>query len=82
MCRTGTETFGYAGMDEFRETIEGREGSFVYQHGGLHDAHASSAFGFIVSHSGTGGLREITGNVEISVTENDEHRITLDYDLP
>ncbi len=41
--------------------LDGDEGSFVIQHGGLADGDVVSAFGSIVPHSGAGGLSTIRG---------------------
>lgn len=81
VCQTGEGRFGYVGMDLFNGVLEGRTGSFVFQHGEMNEGGVIRAFGFIVTGSGTEDLRGINGDVSISLSGENEHTIMLNYSL-
>ena len=68
-------------MDVFEGSVDGRSGSFVYQHGELHVGGKVKPFGFIVTGSGTGALKGIEGDVSITVSADWVHTITLNWDI-
>ena len=72
----------YVGSDQFTGTLQGRSGSFVFQHTGILEGGRLIPAGYIVPGSGTAGLSGIRGTVTISVTPDSQHWITLDYTLP
>jgi hypothetical protein len=80
-CHTAEGVFGYVGCDYFKGTVDGREGSFVYQHGEMHDQDGTRPFGFVVTGSGTGELAGLKGDLLISVTGNGAHQVKLEYIL-
>lgn len=80
-CQTGEMRFGYVGMDCFVGALNGRSGSFVFQHGEMNDQGRIRAFGFIVDGSGTGELEGIAGSLEIKFTAPSEHMISFEYTL-
>ena len=80
-CHTAEGVFGYVGCDHFKGTLDGRAGSFVFQHGEMHDREGTRPFGFVVTGSGTGELAGLTGDVLISVTGNGAHHLKLEYRL-
>jgi len=87
MCRSDpsdlTAGAGYVALEKIVGSIGGRSGSFVVQHGGLSDPDGTRPMtAFIVTGSGTGELAGIRGTVEIAVTAEGAHSITLDYELP
>jgi hypothetical protein len=68
---------GYVASERVVGTLEGREGSFVIQHGGLADGEDQSTFGTIVPQSGTGELVGISGRA----TEAAQGVLTLVYSM-
>ncbi len=81
VCQISEADFGYVGMDLFKGSLDGRPGSFIYQHGELNVGGKVKPFGFIVTGSGTGALKGIKGDVSISVSPEWVHTITLDWDI-
>lgn len=81
VCQTAEGVFGYVGLDHFEGTLDGRAGSFVYQHGEMHDQGTRRPFGFIVTGSGTGALAGLKGDVLISVSPDGSHQVKLQYTL-
>ncbi len=81
VCQTTETDFGYVGMDLFKGALDGRKGSFIYQHGELHAGGKVKPFGFIVTDSGTGALKGIEGDVSISVSPEWVHTITLNWEI-
>ena len=86
MCRSDPGDLGvgagYVALETVTGSVGGRSGSFVIQHGGLSDpdgTHPMTAF--IVTGSGTGELVGIRGTLEIAVTADGAHSLTLDYEL-
>jgi hypothetical protein len=65
---------GYLASERFDGTIGGRQGTVVFQHGGLDDGHALSSFGHVVPGSGTGALAGTAGEI---VYDHDETGITV-----
>lgn len=69
---------GFVGSEVVTGTLDGREGTFVMQHGGvMGGAEPPYTFGTIIPGTGTGDLAGLAGTVEIS-RDADGHRITLD----
>jgi hypothetical protein len=80
-CQTAEGVFGYVGLDHFKGTLDGRAGSFVYQHGEMHDRDGRRPFGFVVTGSGTGELAGLRGDLLISVAGSGAHQVKLEYTL-
>lgn len=85
MCRSDADNLeaggGYIASDVFSGSVDGKEGSFVFQHGGLMFPDGKTeTFGTIVPGSGRGELAGISGTTTISV-EDGVHTLTLDYNL-
>lgn len=80
-CMVSDERFGYVGTDRFSGRLGDRQGTFVFQHGGIRDKGELRPFGFVVSGSGTEKLAGIYGDVTITVTSDGEHRIEINYDF-
>jgi hypothetical protein len=86
LCRSDADALdaggGYVVSERVVGRLGGRAGTFVLQHGGLGGAGtAPRTFGHVVPGSGTGDLNGLRGRVEIRVTEDGAHTLTLDYDL-
>ena len=73
----GAAGSGYVASERVIGTLDGRDGSFVIQHGGLADGEDMSTFGTIVPHSGTGELTGISGRA----TEASQGVLTLIYSV-
>lgn len=72
-----------SGFERFEGSIDGHDGSLVFQHVGDHDADAVRATLTIVEGLGTGGLEGMTGEatIELAGHSDDGYDITLSYDL-
>lgn len=71
---------GYIGSERVTDTLDGRTGTFVIQHGGVAGGPENRQFGWVVPGSATGALRGLAGTVHF---QHDEHGavFTMDYDL-
>ena len=81
MCQTDPieDGAGFVASEVVTGRLDGREGTFVMQHGGLMGGgEPPRTFGNIVPGSGTGALAGLLGTVEIAQSETGEHTITLD----
>ncbi len=72
-----------SGFERFEGSIDGHDGSLVFQHLGDHDEQAVRATLTIVEGMGTGGLEGMKGEatVELAGHSDDGYDITLSYDL-
>ncbi|WP_159540132.1 DUF3224 domain-containing protein [Aeromicrobium sp. 9AM] len=72
-----------SGFERFEGSIDGHDGSLVFQHLGDHDEQAVRATLTIVEGMGTGGLEAMTGEatVELAGHSDDGYEFTLSYDL-
>ncbi|MDR7304631.1 DUF3224 domain-containing protein [Haloactinomyces albus] len=73
----GTAGAGYVASERIEGTLDGREGTFVIQHGGLAEGTNQSSYGNIVPASGTGRLTGISGHAK----EVQQEVLTLVYTL-
>lgn len=71
------------GFEQFTGSIDGHDGSLVFQHVGEHDAEAVRATLQIVEGMGTGGLEGMTGEATINLAghSDDGYAISLTYSL-
>jgi hypothetical protein len=73
---------GYVASELVVGQLNGRQGTFVFQHGGLSGGGIEPyTFGHIIPGTGTGELVGLRGKVEIIVTPEGGHTIVLDYDF-
>jgi Protein of unknown function (DUF3224) len=72
---------GYIGHDRISGILQGRSGSFVFQHGGLLGPEGVSNTGTIVPGTGTGELEGISGEGTMLADEEGNHTLTFDYEL-
>ncbi len=65
-CESESGSAGYLAMERVEGTLDGRDGTFVIQHGGLYDAVTgkSTPWGAIVPGSATGALAGLRGSAE------------------
>lgn len=71
---------GYLAQERVKGRLAGRSGTFVIQHGGQRWSGGQKAFGSVVSGSGTGELRGLSGEATFARDENGA-MLTLDYDF-
>ncbi|MEV0680991.1 DUF3224 domain-containing protein [Actinosynnema sp. NPDC050436] len=75
-CQPAEGSAGYVAVEKFEGLLEGRAGTFVFQHAGIVSPAGQQNYGAVVPGSGTGELAGLTGEVRM------EHElITLDYRL-
>ena len=72
---------GYVGHDLIRGTLDGRSGSFVFQHGGIMGTAGISNTGTIVPGSGMEELAGISGEGTMLADAEGNHTLTLDYEI-
>jgi hypothetical protein len=73
---------GYVGHDRITGALQGKSGTFVFQHTGLMGPEGVTNTGTIVPGTGTGELEEITGEGTMLADEEGNHTLTLVYELP
>lgn len=71
----------YAGFERITGRLHDRSGSFVLHHGATSSRGMQSATWSVVPDSGTGELRGLRGEAQISMEPDGGHSFTLDYDL-
>ncbi len=71
----------YVGFERVVGSIHGRSGSFVLHHTATTSPDGRSATWTVVPDTGTGELRGLRGEAEISVGPDGGHSFSLDYDL-
>ncbi len=69
---------GYVAMERVTGRVEGRTGTFVFQHSAAMDRGAPSLSITVVPDSGTGELTGIRGRFMIDIVDG-KHRYTFDY---
>jgi hypothetical protein len=72
---------GYVAIERVSGTLNGRTGSFVFQHSGTMDRGAQQLSIRVVPASGTGGFAGIEGSFRISIVDG-VHYYEFEYDLP
>jgi hypothetical protein len=73
---------GYVGHDRITGALQGKSGTFVFQHTGLMGPEGVTNTGTIVPGTGTGELEGITGEGTMLADEEGNHTLTLEYQLP
>jgi hypothetical protein len=71
----------FVGYQRFVGRVEGRDGSFIFQHGGRFANGVATDTWQVVPGSGTGELAGIQGKVEFSEGQRDRYEIILEYGL-
>ena len=78
----GPDGAGYMANERVTATLDGREGTFVLQHGAMGPvAEGMRRFGHVVAGSATGALTGLTGDVAYDRTDAGE-TLTFTYTLP
>jgi hypothetical protein len=73
---------GYVGHDRVTGTLQGKSGSFVFQHTGLMGPEGVTNTGTIVPGTGTGELEGVSGEGTMLADDEGNHSLTLIYELP
>jgi hypothetical protein len=84
MLAAMTETKGSAGyvaIERVTGTLDGRTGSFIFQHSGTMNRGAPTLAIGVVPDSGTGDLAGITGTFTINIVDG-KHFYEFEYSLP
>jgi Protein of unknown function (DUF3224) len=72
----------YVGFERIAGRVGGRSGSFVLHHNAGGSGGQGFATWLILPDSGTGELRGIRGEAQITIDPDGTHRFALDYQLP
>ncbi len=72
---------GYVAIERVTGTLNGRQGSFVFQHAGLMNRGAQQLSISVVPESGTGQLIGIAGTFSLDIVDG-EHFYIFGYSLP
>jgi hypothetical protein len=71
----------YVGLQQVTGMIGGKQGSFVLQLTGTFDGKEASGTWFVVPASGTGDLKELSGQGTFRAPHGSKMDYTLDYEL-
>ncbi len=71
----------YVGFERITCRIHDREGSFILHHNATQSHGAQSATWSVMPNSGTGDLRDLRGEGQITIDADGKHTFTLDYDF-
>lgn len=72
---------GYVGHDRISGTLNGKSGSFVFQHTGILSPDGVTNTGTIVPGTGRGELEGMSGEGTMLADERGSHTLTLNYEL-
>jgi hypothetical protein len=72
---------GYVGHDRIMGTLDGKSGSFVFQHTGLMGPEGVTNTGTIVPGTGTGDLEGISGEGRMLADDDGNHTLMLTYEF-
>jgi hypothetical protein len=72
---------GYVAIERVVGTLQGRSGSFVFQHSGTMNQGAQRLAITVVPGSGTGALAGLSGSFKIDIVEG-RHFYEFEYSLP
>lgn len=72
---------GYVAIEKVSGSLQGRAGSFVFQHTGTMDHGAQSLSITVVPDSGTGALTGISGTFKLTIV-GDKHLYEFEYEVP
>lgn len=72
---------GYVAIERVTGTLNGRSGSFVFQHTGTMNSGAQQLSITVVPDSGTGALAGLSGVFKLSIVSG-KHFYEFDYSLP
>jgi hypothetical protein len=70
---------GYVAMERVTGTLKGRQGSFVLQHSATMNRGVPELSIIVVPDSGTGGLKGLTGKMNIIIAPDGKHSYEFEY---
>lgn len=73
---------GYVAMERVTGKLQGRSGTFVFQHSGTMTRGALQLSVTVVPDSGTDGLAGLTGAMTIKIEDGGKHFYEFEYRLP
>lgn len=76
--RTDGGAAAYSAVEEFEGTVDGKKGAFTLIHNGFMSKEAQSLEVIILQGSGSGGLQNISGSLNI-IQEEGKHSYELTY---
>lgn len=71
----------FIGYEIVEADLNGRKGSFVFEHRGFFKEGVATDTWTIAEGSGSGGLSGIKGSVQFSEGHKEEYEVTLNYEL-
>ncbi len=74
-------TADFVGYEEVNATLDGKAGSFVFEHRGHFKDGKAIDIWTVAGNSGSGELSGISGVVHFSEGHNEEYEITFNYEL-
>jgi hypothetical protein len=80
LCKTPAGVLSYAGTDHFTGQVDGRAGSFLFQHAGILENGGFRGIGYIVPTSGTDALQGLRGNAVVQVGAANAHTLHLEIE--
>jgi Protein of unknown function (DUF3224) len=72
---------GYVAIERVTGTLQGRSGTFVFQHSGTMTRGAPTLSVTVIPDSGTGQLAGLTGKMAINIVDG-KHFYDFEYTLP
>ena len=81
MAHAADGTARFVGMELVKGMLDGKSGSFVIQHVGTYDTGGARSSWSIVPGSGTGALKDITGQGSYVAT-SESVPVSFSYELP
>lgn len=73
---------GYVAIERVSGTLNGRSGTFVFQHSSTLTRGAPHQSVTVVPDSGTGQLTGLTGSIVVIIAADGKHSYEFDYSLP
>jgi len=73
---------GYVAIERVTGTLQGRTGSFVFQHSATMNRGTPHLLITVVPDSGTGQLEGINGKMTINIAADGKHSYDFEYTLP
>ncbi|MDO9018113.1 MAG: DUF3224 domain-containing protein [Deltaproteobacteria bacterium] len=71
---------GYVAIERVTGTLDGRQGTFVLQHSGVMTRGERTLSVTVVPDSGTGGLKGLSGRMDIQIVEG-KHHYVFEFEL-
>jgi len=76
------ESSAYVAIEKIAGTLNGRKGTFIFQHSATMTRGVPQLSITVVPDSGTGELTGIAGKFTINIDNNGKHSYEFDYTLP